>query len=94
MIGEFHKVQHLQYDPKLEAVSKFLHDLNQNLNKLSPGALSEQNKLLHLASKINDKQSAEPIKDQDLFRRMHMYQELADLMVEHAGLSVGLKHLL
>ena len=51
------------------------------------------NKLLHLPSKINDKQFAEWTKDQDLFKRMHTYQELADLTVERAELSVELKHL-
>ena len=42
VIGEIHKVQHLPYDPKPEAVAKLLHNLDPNLNKLSPGALSEQ----------------------------------------------------
>ena len=93
VIGEIHKVQHLPYDPKPEAVAKLLHDLDRNLNKLSPGALSEQQKLLHLASKINRKQLAEWTKDQDWFRRMHTYHELADLMVEHAELSMGLQRL-
>ena len=93
LIGEIYKVQHLPYDPKPEAVAKLLHDLDRNFNKLSSGALSEQQKVLHLASKINDKQFAEWTKDQDLFRRMHTYQELADLMVERAELSLVLKHL-
>ena len=55
VIGEIRKVQHLPYDPKPEAVAKTRHDLDQNLNQLSPGALSEQQKLLNLASKIDDK---------------------------------------
>ena len=70
-----------------------LHDLDGNLNKLSPGGLSEQQKSLHVASEINDKQFAEWTKHQDIFRRMHTYQELADLIVERAESSVGLKHL-
>ena len=81
VIGEIHKVIHLPYDPKPEAVAKSLHDLDRNFNKLSTGALSEQQKLLHLASKINDKQLDEWTKDQGLFSWMHTYQELADLMV-------------
>ena len=67
VIGEIHKVQQLPYDPMPEAVARLLHDLHRNVNKLSPGALFEQQKLLHLASKINDKQFAEWTKDQDLF---------------------------
>ena len=59
VIGEICNVQHLPYDPKLEAVAKLLHNFGRNLNELSPRALSEQQKLLHLASKINDKQFAE-----------------------------------
>ena len=39
VIGEIHKVQHLPYDPKPEAVTKLLQHLDLNLNKLSPGAL-------------------------------------------------------
>ena len=93
VIGEIHRVPHVPYDPKPDAVAKLLHDLNRNLNKLSPMALSEQHKLLHLACKINDKQFAEWTKDQDLFRRMHSYHKLADLMVKRAELSVGIKNL-
>ena len=93
VIGEIHRVQHLPYDPKPEAVAKLLHDLDRNLNKLSPRALSEQQKLLHLASKINDKQSAEWTKEQDPFRQMHAYQEPANLMAQGAELLVGLKQL-
>ena len=93
VIEEFHKVQHLPYDPKPEAVANLLHDLDRNLNMLSPGALNEQGKLLHLASQINDRQLAEWTNDGELFRRMHMKEELADLMVERSELSVGLKHL-
>ena len=93
VVGEIHKVQHLPYDRKAEAVAKLLQHLDLDLNKLSPGALSEQQKLLYLASKINDKQFAEWTKDQDLSRRMHTYQDLADLMVQRVELSAGLKHL-
>ena len=93
VIAENHKIQQLPYVPNPEAVAKLLHDLDRNSNKLSPGALTEHQKMLHLASEINDKQLAEWTKDQDLFRRMHTCQELADLTVERAELSVGLKHL-
>ena len=55
VIGEIHKVQHLPYAPKPEAVAKRLQNFGCNLNKLTPRALSEQQKLLYLASKINDK---------------------------------------
>ena len=93
VIEVIHKVQHLAFDPKAEAVAKRLHDLDWNLNNLGPGALSGQQKLLHLASRINDKHFADWTKNQDLFRRMCTYQELANLMVERAELSLVLKHL-
>ena len=92
MIAEYYKVQQLPYVPNPEGVAKLLHDLGQNLNKRSPWGLSEHQKLLHLASEINDRQFAEWTKDQDLFRRMHTCQKLADLTVERPELSVGLKH--
>ena len=89
VIGEIHEIAHLLYDPKPDAIAKLFHDLNQQMNKLSP----EQRKLLHLAFQFNDKQFAEWTKDRDLFQRMHSYPELVDLMVKRAELSVGLKHL-
>ena len=73
---------------------KRLHDLDRNLNKLGLRAPSQQQKFLHLASKATDKQFAKWTKDQDLLRRMHSYQELADLMVERVEVSVALKYLL
>ena len=92
VIGEIHKLQHLPYDPKPEAAAKPLHNLDVNLNKLNPGDLSGQQTVLQLVSKINDKQFAEWTKYPDLSEWMHLYQELADVMVERRELSLTLKH--
>ena len=93
VVEETHKIAHVFYDPKTDAAAKLLHDLDRQKNKLNYGALSEQQKLCHLTSKVNDKQFANWTKDRHLFTRMHSYHQSIHLLVERAELSVGLKRL-
>ena len=82
----------LPYDPKPEQVVKLLETLETLFDKLNPGVMTEERKLMDLFSKINDKLSVEWNKDDNLFARMHSYGSLKDLMKERAQLSVGFKH--
>ena len=93
ILGEISKVSHLPYDPKPEQVVKLLETLERLFDKLNPGVMTEERKLMELSSKINDKLFVEWTKDDNLFARMHSYGSLRDLMKEHAQLSVGFKHL-
>ena len=93
ILGEFSKVSHLPYDPKPEQVVKLLETLERLFDKLNPGVMTEERKLMELSSKINDKLFVEWTKDDNLFARMHSYGSLKDLMKERAQLSVGFKHL-
>ena len=93
ILGEISKVSHLPYDPKPEQVVKLLETLERLCDKLNPGVMMEECKLMELSSKINDKLFVEWTKDDNLFARMHSYGSLKDLMKERAQLSVGFKHL-
>ena len=93
ILGEISKVSHLPYDPKPEQVVKLLETLERLFDKLKPGVMMEERKLMERSSKINDKLLVEWTKDNNLFARMHSYGSLKDLMKERAQLSVGFKHL-
>ena len=93
ILGEISRVSHLPYDPKPEQVVKLLETLERLFDKLRPGVMTEERKLMDLSSKINDKLFVEWTKDYILFARMHSYCSLKDLMKERAQLSVGFKHL-
>ena len=92
-LGEISKVSHLTYDPKTEQVVKLLETLERLFDKLNPGVMSVERKLMELSWKINDELFVEWTKDDNLFARMHSYGSLKDLMKEGAQRSVGFKHL-
>ena len=93
ILGEISKVSHLPYDPKPEHVVKLLQTLKLLFDRLNPGVMTEERKLIELSSKINDKLFVEWTKDDNPFAEMHSYGSLKDLMKERAQLSVGFKHL-
>ena len=93
ILGEISKVSRLPYDPKPEQVVKLLETLEKLFDKLNPGVMTEERKLMELSSKVNDQLFVEWTKDNKLFARMHSYGSLKDLMNERAQLSVGFKHL-
>ena len=93
ILGEISKVSHLPYDPKPEQVVNLLETLERLFDKLNPGIMTEERKLMELSSKVNDKLFVEWTKDDKLFARMHSYGSLKDLMKERAQLSVGFHHL-
>ena len=93
ILGEISKVSHLPDDPKPEQVVKLLETLERLFDKLNPGVMTEERKLMELSSKTNDKLFVEWTKDDNLFARMHSYGSLKDLMKERAQLSVDFKHL-
>ena len=93
ILGEISKVSHLPYDPKPEQVVKLFETLERLFDKLNPGVMTKERKLMEPASKVNDRLFFEWTKDDTLFARMHSYGSLKDLMKERAQLSVGLKHL-
>ena len=86
-------MSHLPYDPKPEQVVKLFETLERLFDKLNPGVITEERKLMELSSKVNDKVFVEWTKDDKLVARMHSYGSLKDLMKERAQLSVGFKHL-
>ena len=93
ILGEISKVSHLSYDPKPQQMVKLSETLERLFDKLNPGVMTEERKLMELSSKTNDKLFVEWTKDDNLFPRMHSYGSLRDLMKERAQLSVGFKHL-
>ena len=93
ILGEISKVSHLPYDPKPEQVINFLETLERLFDKLNPGVMTAERKLMELSSKINDKLFVEWTKDDNVFARLHSYDSLKDLMKERAQRSVGFKHL-
>ena len=93
ILGQISKVSHLSYYPKPEQVVKLLGTLESLFDKLNPGVITDEGKLIELSSKINDKLFVEWTKDDNLFARMHSYGSLKDLMKGPAQLSVGFKHL-
>ena len=93
ILGEISKVYHLPYDPKPEQVVKLLETLERLFDKLKPGVMTEERKLIKPSPKVNDKLFVEWTKDNNSFARMHSYGSLKDLMKERAQLSVGFKHL-
>ena len=92
ILGEISKVSHLPYDPKQEQVVKLFETLERLFDKLNPGVMTEERKLMERSSKVNDKLFVEWTKNDKLFARMHSYGLLKDLMKERAQLSVGFKH--
>ena len=93
ILGEISKVSHLPYDPKPEQVVKLFETLERLFDKMNPGVMTEERKLMELSSKINDKLFVERTKDDNLFARMHSSGSLKDLMKERPQPSVGFKHL-
>ena len=93
ILGEISKVSHLPYDPKPEQVVKLLETLERLFDKLNPGVMTEERKLMELSSKVNGKLFVEWTKDDHLFARMHSYGSLKNLMKERPQRSVGFKHL-
>ena len=92
-LGEISRVSHLPYDPKAEQVVKSLETLERLFDKLNPGPMTEERKLMELSSKVNDKLFVKRTKDVKLFARMHSYGLPKNLMKERTQLSVGFKHL-
>ena len=71
-------VSHLAYDPKPEQVVKLVETLERLFDKLNPGVMTEERKLMELSSKINDNWSGPRMIT--FFARMHPYDSLKDLM--------------
>ena len=55
ILGEISKVSRLPYDPKPEQVVKLLETLERLFDKLNPGVMTEERKVMELSLKINDK---------------------------------------
>ena len=72
---------------------KLLETLERLFEKLNPGVMIEERKLIELFSKVNDKLFVEWTQDDKLFAKMHSFGSLKDLMKERAQRSVGFKHL-
>ena len=71
ILREISKVSHLTYDPKPEQVVKLFETLERLFDKLKPGVMTDERKLMGLSSNINDKLFVEWTKDDNLFARMH-----------------------
>ena len=93
ILVDISKVSRLPYDLRPEQVVKLLETLERLFDKLYPGVMTEERKLMELSSKIKDMLLVEWTKDDKVFARMHSYGSLKDLMKECAQLSVGFKHL-
>ena len=76
ILGEISKVSHLCYDPKPEQVVKLLETLERLFDKLNPGVMTEERKLMDISSKINDKLFVEWTTDDNLLARMQSYGSL------------------
>ena len=55
ILGEISKVSYLSSHPKPEQVVKLLETLERLFDKLNPGVRTEEQKLMELSSRINDK---------------------------------------
>ena len=93
ILGLISKACHLTCDPKPEQVVKSLETLERLFDKLDPGPMTEERKLMELSSKVNDTFFVERTNHDKLFARMHSYGSLKDLMKERAQPSVGFKDL-
>ena len=73
ILGEISKVSHVPYDPKPKQVVKLLETLERLFNKLNPGVMTEERKLVQLSLKVNDELFIEWTDDDKLSARMHSY---------------------
>ena len=67
ILGEIPMVSHLPYDPEPEQAVKFLETLQRLFDKLNPGVMTEERKLMELSSKINDRLFVEWTRDDNVF---------------------------
>ena len=79
-------MSHLPYDRKPEQVVQLLEKPESLFDKLNPGVMTEERKLMELSSKMHVKLFLEWTKDDNLFARMHPYDSLKDIMKERAQL--------
>ena len=63
ILEEISKVPHLPYDPTPEQVVKLLETLEGLFDRLNPGTMTEERKLMELSSKINQKLFVDRTKD-------------------------------
>ena len=91
--GESAKIGHLPADPKPAQMENFLNELDKLFEKFNLNPLSNQQKLLELASRVNDKTFMKWAEDPNLSPYLHDYDTLSILRRERATFSVSLKHL-
>ena len=91
--GELVKIGNLPADPKPAQIENLLNELDKVFEKFSPNALSDQQKLLELASRVNDKTFMKWAEDPNLSPYLYDYHTLSILLREGATFSVSLKHL-
>ena len=92
-IGQLAKIGHLPADPKPAQIENLLNELDKVFEKFTPNALFDQQKLLELASKVNDKTFMKWAEDPNLSPYLHDYDTLSILRQQRATFSVSLKHL-
>ena len=91
--GESAKIEHLPANPKPAQSQNLLNELDKVFEKCTPNALSNQQKLLQLASRVNNKTFMEWAEDPNLSPYLHDYDTLSVLLRERGTFSVFLKHL-
>ena len=80
--GELAKIGHLHADPKLAQIKNLLNELDKLYEKFTPNALSDQQKLCELASRVNDKTFMKWAEDPNLSPYLRDYDTLSILLRE------------
>ena len=88
--GELAKIGHLPADPKPAQIENLLNEVDKLFEKFSPKALSDQQKLLELAFRVNDKTLMKWAEGPNLSPYLHDYGTLSILFREKATFSVSL----
>ena len=91
--GELARIGHLPADPKPAQIENLLNELDKVFEKVTPNALSDQQRFLELASRVNDKTFMKWAEDPNLSPYLHDYGTLSILLRERATFGVSLKHL-
>ena len=75
--GELAKIGHLPADPKPAQIENLLNELDKVFEKFTPNVLSDQQKLLELASRVNDRTFMKWAEDPNLSPYLHNYDTLS-----------------
>ena len=91
--GEWAKIGHLPADPKPAQLENVLNELDKVFEKFTPNALSNQQRLLELASMVNDNTFMKWAEDPNQTPHLYDYDTLTILLRGRATFSVLLKSL-